>query len=120
MDYILTSACMLIGFLLLILEKVTGLRKKYPVFGFKKIWSTFISEEWDSMMVCFVVWLGYELFLVICHQNEVVFHRWFDLWGMYAIAAALGYSGLRLAYKAFKTTEKRLSKEMDKINDSNG
>jgi len=115
MDYIFCTAALLVGIFLHIMQKINKLRNKFPQLNFKTIWSTFFQEEWDSLMVSFVIIIAYNLFLYIAFFNQIKFLPWFDKWGMYALALVLGYGGQRIAYKYLTTVEEKLIKDADKL-----
>lgn len=115
MDYILTSVLMLVGILFHVMQKVRQLKIKFPELAPVRVWKTFFSEEWDSLIVSFLVWLVYELWLYISVINGFRLPNWYDMYGMYGLALVLGYCGQRVAYRYLGTAEKVLQKRADVI-----
>ena len=98
------------------MQKIAALKNKFKELGFKTIWNTFFKEEWDSLIISFLV-LGVSLIsLYIIDLNNIVLPHWTDMWGIYAIFLVLGYSGQRLAYKYLTTAEKALDRKIEEIN----
>lgn len=117
MDYIFTTLLIVMGVLFHVMQCVRKLRVKFPRLGFRSIWVTFISEEWDSLIVSFFCWIIYQLLLWVMLYNGTEFAPWFDHYGMYVLAIVWGYAGQRLAYKVLGTAEQILQKKVDKLND---
>lgn len=115
MDYILTSILMLVGILFHVMQKVRQLKIQFPELAPVRVWKTFFSEEWDSLIVSFLVWLVYELWLYISVINGFRLPNWYDMYGMYGLALVLGYCGQRVAYRYLGTAEKVLQKRADVI-----
>lgn len=120
MDYKLTILLMIIGIMYHVMGEIKKLRKKFPILGFKQVWSTFFGQEWDSLMVSGLGVIVFELLLYAVRYNHVVLPLWIDSIGLYALAALWGYAGQRLAYKILNTSETVLEKKVEQITDSNG
>jgi hypothetical protein len=96
------------------MQKVMHLRKKFPDFGLKEIFTLFFKEEWDSLIVSFLVLCTYQLFLFIIEMAEVVMPAWWDKYLLdYVLAVVMGYAGQRLAYKYLGTAEKVLTEKAE-------
>lgn len=119
MDYILTSILMLVGILFHVMQKVRQLKIQFPELAPHRVWKTFFGEEWDSLIVSFLVWLVYELWLYISIKNGFRLPNWYDMYGMYGLALVLGYCGQRVAYRYLGTAEKVLQKRADVIEEQN-
>lgn len=115
-DAIITSALLILGVAYFVMSQVGKLKKKYNSLGRAEIFAAFFKSDWDSLIVSMLVLFTWNIFLFICYKNEIVFHPWFDEWGMYAISLVLGWGGQRLAYKALTTVEAVLDKKIDNIN----
>lgn len=115
MDYILTSILIILGVGFHVMQKIRILRTKFPEFSPKKIIATFFTEEWDSLIVSFLVWLVYELGIFIPTYNGVKFPFWWEMIGVYVAALVLGYCGQRVAYKYLGTAEEVLEKKADDL-----
>lgn len=117
MIYFLVQVLYLLGVGHHIMQVVTKLRKRFPVFGFRQIFATFFNEEWDSLIRSALVSITYQLFLVIIHMAEVQMPFWWEKYlAVYGIALFLGYSGQRIFYKFLGTTEKILEQKVDQLN----
>lgn len=117
MDYLFVFAAYSLCCMLHILITIKKLRVQFPQFGFKEIWNTFFTQNWDTLIGSAVVLLIYELAIYIAVYNGVVLPYWFDMIGMYAIAAVLGYQGQRIFYKWLDTAVEALEKKADMIKD---
>lgn len=115
MIYILTTILMVIGILFHVMQKVRQLRLKFPDLAPARVWKTFFGEEWDSLIVSFLVWLVYQLWLYISIRNKYELPDWYDMYGIYGMALALGYCGQRVAYRYLGTVEKVLQRRADVI-----
>jgi fucose 4-O-acetylase-like acetyltransferase len=103
-----------IGQLLSAMEKIAGLRKRYPEFTPKTIIKTFFWNEWNTLTVSGIIGLLCMLSLYIAIYNGKPEPEWFWLWGVYLFALVLGYAGQRLVYRFMKTTERALNERIDK------
>lgn len=115
MIYLLTTAFIIIGVCYHILQKVRALRIQFPLFGASKIWATFFSEEWDTLLASALGYATFEIAVYITLWNKVVLPVWFSNIGVYVLAAVWGYAGQRLAYKYLGTAESVLSERADTI-----
>lgn len=116
MTYFITSIILALGVGFFVMQKITALKLKYNTKR-REIFSLFIQEEWDSLMVSCLVLAIWNIFLYIIAENEIKMPHWFDTWGVYSIPLILGYAGQRLAYKAFTTIEGVLEKKIEQIKD---
>jgi len=103
--YVLPALCLLLGIGYSVMESVSKLHKKYPQYGMKSVIWTFISEEWNNLLISVLVFFTYMLFIFISQNNGYVFQPWFAQWGVFLLAFVLGYAGQRIAYSALKSTE---------------
>lgn len=115
MIYILTTILTVCGVMFHVMQKVKHLREKFPTLTASGIWKTFMFEEWNTLIVSFLVWLVHQLSIFICIYHNVTLPMWYKLWGVYALALALGYCGQRVAYKYLGTAEKILEKRAEAI-----
>ena len=60
MIHFLTFLLFIIGVGYHVMQKVMQLRKKFPDFGLKEIFTLFFKEEWDSLIVSFLVLCTYQ------------------------------------------------------------
>lgn len=111
MIYILTTICFFLGAMYLCLQKISSLRKKFPMFEAKKIISTFFGEEWDTMFLSFICYITLELAIFITIYNKVKLPPWAFNWVVYVIALVWGWGGTRLCYKWLGTAEDVLDKK---------
>lgn len=115
MIHFLTILLFILGVGYHVMQKVMRLRRKYPQFNLPEIFGTFLKEEWDSLIVSFLVLCTYQLFLFIVEMSQMVMPSWWDKYlADYALALILGYAGQRLAYKYLGTAEKVLSEKAEK------
>lgn len=114
MNYLITSALLILGILYHVFVSVGNLKKKFPAFSFKDIWVTFLKEEWDSLFRSALGVCVFELAVfVVQHYNVGLTQtHWFFV---YAFALVWGYAGQRLAYKYLNTAEKVLEQKADNI-----
>ena len=115
MTYILTTILMLIGVLFHVMQKVRQLRVKFPELSPARVWKTFFGEEWDSLIVSFLVWLVYELWIYLSILHHYKLPAWYSMYGIWGLALVLGYCGQRVAYRYLGTAEKVLQKRADII-----
>jgi len=102
------------GQLLSAMQKIAGIRKKYPEFPPAVIAKTFVKEEWNTLIVSGIVG-GLCLFILyIAVFNGTRFPGWFYPWGLVVLALTFGYAGQRLVYRFMKTTERALNERIDK------
>lgn len=113
MVYILTTVLMLVGILFHVMQKIRQLRIKFPELAPNRVLKTFFGEEWDSLIVSFLVWLVYVLWIYISIRNNYKLPTWYDMYGIYGLALVLGYCGQRVAYRYLGTAEKVLQKRVD-------
>lgn len=110
--YIICAIAYFGGQMLSAMEKVSGLRTKYPQLSPGTIVSTYLRQEWNTIIVSFVIMGLCQLSLYIALSNGRPGPGWFWLWGVYVLALILGYAGQRLVYKYMKTTEQALEKKI--------
>lgn len=115
--YVLCGIAYVFGQLLSAMEKIAGLRNKFPQLSAGVIIGTYFREEWNTIIVSMVIMGLCQFALYIAIMNHRPGPEWFWQWGVYAIALVLGYAGQRIVYKYMKTTEKKLNSFNDKIND---
>ena len=118
MMYILTSVMIFLGIAFFAMGEVKKLRAKYPDFPPKKIGVTFLSEEWNTLIVSVLCWLVYELAIFVAYYNGFPIPEWLEMWGVYAIAIVWGYGGSRLIYKYLGTAEKVIADRAKIISDN--
>jgi hypothetical protein len=116
MIYILTIALFISGVMLNVMEKVRGLRDKFPQLEFGDVWKTFFKQEWDSLMVSAIVLGTCQVMIFVSRTNHWKYPLWLEGWGIYLMAIVLGYAGQRLAYKYLKTSEGVLEKKIENLN----
>lgn len=114
MIYLLTTVCVILGVLFHVMMKVTGYKKQFPTLTFTTIWATFLREEWDSLMVSFLVLVAVELSIFIINYNQINIPDWLN-WAIYPISLVMGYQGQRIAYKFLNTATDVLEKKAEQI-----
>lgn len=110
---------MMIGILFHVMQKVRVLRLKFPQLAPIRIWKTFFGEEWDSLIVSFLVWLVYEIWIYLSIVNQFKLPAMYKMYGIWLLALVLGYCGQRVAYRYLGTAEKVLQKRADVIDAKN-
>ena len=110
---------MMIGILFHVMQKVRVLRLKFPQLAPIRIWKTFFGEEWDSLIVSFLVWLVYEIWIYLSIVNQFKLPEMYKMYGIWLLALVLGYCGQRVAYRYLGTAEKVLQKRADVIDAKN-
>jgi hypothetical protein len=118
MEYILTTLLIFLGVAFNVMQKIKSLRKKFPAFGFRSIWGTFVTEEWDSIAISFVVWLCFELAIFSSHYYHLPLPKWMDNWGKFGVPLLVGYVGQRIAYKLLGTSAAVLEKKAEALVDT--
>lgn len=110
---------MIVGILFHVMQKIRILRDKFPQFNPNQVVKTFFGEEWDSLIISFLVWLVYEIWIYISMMHNLGLPMWYKLYAIYALALVLGYSGQRIAYKYLGTAERILEKRAEKLDQEN-
>lgn len=116
MDYILIFFSALLGTGFHVMQKINQQRIEFPQFKPTEIWTNFLKEEWDSLIVSALILIAQELAVFIIQYNGVKLPVWVDNWGMYIISCVISYGGQRLAYKYLNTSVDALEKKADTIN----
>lgn len=99
------------------LEKVGNIRKRNPSSTFKEIGNTYLSEEWNTIMVSFGGLVTLEIGWFIMHKESLKLPEWLHGWGVYIISLTLGYCFQRIIYKFLGTTEKAIENRIDNKGD---
>lgn len=117
MIYILSIIIFLLGVGFHIMQIIRKLRARFPEHGMSSILNLFMKEEWDSLLVSFLVLLSFIMYLVVVEYYQLVLPPWWYKFGVdFILAFVLGYAGQRLAYRYLGTAEKVLEQGADNIN----
>lgn len=99
------------------LEKIAAIRKRYPSASFKEIKNTYLSEEWNTIMVSAGGLMLIETFWYIIHFKNMSLPAWIhEYGGVYGMALVLGYCFQRIIYKFLGTTENAIANKIDNQN----
>ena len=114
MIYFLTTTVFVIGVLFHVMVKINGLRTKFPTLTFKTVWTTFFSEEWNTLIASVLVLAVTELAIFIINYQGIVIPEWLN-WGIYPIALLMGYQGQRIIYKYLNTASDALERKAEEV-----
>jgi hypothetical protein len=114
MIYFLTTTVFVIGVLFHVMVKINGLRTKFPTLTFKTVWTTFFSEEWNTLIASVLVLAVTELAIFIINYQGIVIPEWLN-WGIYPIALLMGYQGQRIIYKYLNTASDALERKAEAV-----
>jgi len=118
MEYLLIINLQLLGVCFHVMQKVIKLGNDFPLKTWKEIFKAFFSEDWDTLIVSFLVlWLNIVAHFII-DEYAPEFRasiNYYILWA-YGISCVLGYGGQRIVYKYLGSAEKLLDRQSDKLN----
>jgi len=115
MEYLLIFILQLIGVGFHVMQKIILLGDKHPDKNRSQVFSAFLYEDWDTLVVSSLVVATHLIahYIVENYTDLSLTSEKYILWS-FGIALILGYAGQRLAYKFLGSAENFLDK---KVND---
>lgn len=95
-----------------IMQQIRKLRAKFPDLPAKEIKNTFLTQEWDVLIVAGMVNALCLFFEYLGASKHIGLDADFAELIVAAFMVVIGYAGNRLVYKALGTSEKVLSKKI--------
>lgn len=116
MDYLIITACEFVGIFFNVMENIIKQRNQNPKMGFKEVFKTFFSEDWDTLMLSGgIVVANLLIHLIIANYAvQLTTGEYYHLVA-FGTALLLGYLGQRKLYGWLGTAESALDKKVNKI-----
>ena len=115
-EYILIAILYLLGVGYHVMQKIAAIRVKFPEAPPSMVFSTFLREEWNTLIVSALGLITIEIFWVIAHNQGWKLPDWIHNWGgIYLLAIVSGYSLQRFVYKLLGTAEGVISRKVEQM-----
>lgn len=117
MEYALIFILQLIGIGFHVMQKISGLGNQFPLKPRKEIFSIFMQEDWDTLLISGLIIALNEVahYVIHIYAPDIAGYAHFELI-VFGIALVLGYAGQNLIYKWLGSAQNFLDKKVsDKL-----
>lgn len=117
MEYLIVVILQLLGIGFHVMQKIISLGDKNPKLTSSDVFSAFLFEDWDTLMVsALVLALNIVAHYIIENYTSLCDTKNFHIYA-FGIAFVLGYAGQRIVYKYLGSAESFLNKKADVLKD---